>query len=195
MKVISITGGVGSGKSVVLKILEEEFGAKLIIADQVAHQLMEPGKKGYRRVVELLGTSFLDADGRIDRGQLAKLIFTDKESIQKMNEIIHPMAWKEIEYEIAHADKNLVVVEAALFDEEHNSMFDEIWYVYVEPETRIKRLMENRGYSREKCLDIMENQATEEGFREMADHVIDNNGSVEEIRAQLSELLREDGNV
>lgn len=195
MKVISITGGVGSGKSVVLKILEEEFGAKLIIADQVAHQLMEPGKKGYRRVVELLGTSFLDADGQIDRGQLAKLIFTDKESIQKMNEIIHPMAWKEIEYEIAHADKNLVVVEAALFDEEHNSMFDEIWYVYVKPETRIKRLMENRGYSREKCLDIMENQATEEEFREMADHVIDNNGSVEEIRAQLSELLREDGNV
>ena len=66
MKVISITGGVGSGKSEVLRILREEFGAEIIIADEVAHQLMDTGKKGYQKVVEALGTSFLNADGSIN---------------------------------------------------------------------------------------------------------------------------------
>ena len=62
MKIISLTGGVGSGKSEVLKLLREEYGAEVIVADQVAHQLMEPGKKGYKRVVEALGDSFLNAE-------------------------------------------------------------------------------------------------------------------------------------
>lgn len=192
MKIISLTGGIGSGKSEVLRILREDFGAEIIIADQVAHQLMEPGKKGYKRVVEALGDSFLNADGSIDRAKLAKLIFRNKEAVETMNAIIHPMAWKEIEYAIAHSDKNLIVVEAALFDEEHNAMFDEIWYVYTDKETRIKRLMEGRGYTREKCLGIMANQASEEEYRHLAAHVVDNNGTVEEIRAQLEQILRED---
>jgi len=192
MKIISLTGGIGSGKSEVLRILREDFGAEIIIADQVAHQLMEPGKKGYKRVVEALGDSFLNADGSIDRAKLAKLIFRNKEAVETMNAIIHPMAWKEIEYAIAHSDKNLIVVEAALFDEEHNAMFDEIWYVYTDKETRIKRLMEGRGYTREKCLGIMANQASEEEYRRLAAHVVDNNGTVEEIRAQLEQILRED---
>ena len=192
MKVISITGGVGSGKSEVLRILQEQFGADIIIADQVAHQLMEPGKKGYNHVVEALGTAFLNADGSIDRKKLAELIFKDKESIETMNSIIHPMAWKEIRYAIDHSDKELVVVEAALFDEEHNSMFDEIWYVYTSRENRIARLMASRGYSREKCLKIMANQVSEEEYRRQAGHVIDNNGTVEEIRTQIEQILKED---
>lgn len=189
MKVVSITGGIGSGKSEVLRILKEEFGAGIIVADRVAHQLMEPGKKGYRRVVELLGTSFLNADGSIDRTKLAKLIFNDKESIEKMNSVIHPMAWKEIGYAIEHSDKDLVVVEAALFDEEHNAMFDEIWYVYTTEENRIARIMASRGYTREKCLEIMNNQASDSEFRAMSDRLIDNNNTVEDLRNQLTRLI------
>ena len=70
MKIISITGGVGSGKSEVLRVLQEEFDAEIIKADEVAHQLMEPGKKGYQHVVEALGDSFLNKDGSIDRKKL-----------------------------------------------------------------------------------------------------------------------------
>ena len=191
MNVISITGGIGSGKSEVLRVLREDFGADIIVADQVARQLMEPGKKGYNHVVEALGTSFLNADGSIDRKRLAELIFKDKESIEKKNGIIHPMAWREIGYAISHSDKELVVVEAALFDEEHNAMFDQIWYVYTAEENRIRRLMENRGYSEEKCRGIMANQASEEEYRKLADQVIDNNGTVEEIRAQIERILKE----
>ena len=189
MKVISITGGVGSGKSEVLRILREEFGAEIIIADEVAHQLMDTGKKGYQKVVEALGTSFLNADGSINRKKLAEVIFNDKEAIETMNSIIHPMVWKEIQYEINHSDKEIIVVEAALFDEEHNAMFDEIWYIYTSRENRIRRLMASRGYSEEKCLEIMSNQASEEEYRSLAKHVLDNNGSVEEIRGQIAAFL------
>ena len=192
MKVISITGGVGSGKSEVLRILKEEFSAQIILADQVAHQLMEPGKKGYKRVVEALGTAFLNADGSIDRKKLAEVIFQDKEAVQTMNSIIHPMVWKEIQYEIDHSDKQIVVVEAALFDEEHNAMFDEIWYVYTEQENRIGRLMASRGYTREKCLEIMSTQASEEEYRRIADRVLDNNKGVEEISTQIAAFLKEE---
>ena len=139
-----------------------------------------------------LGTSFLNADGSIDRKKLAELIFKDKESIEAMNSIIHPMAWREIQYAIDHSDKELVAVEAALFDEEHNSMFDEIWYVYTDRENRIRRLMESRGYSREKCLSVMANQVSEEEYRRQADHLIDNNGTVDGIRTQIEQILKED---
>ena len=94
MKIISITGGVGSGKSEVLRVLQEEFDAEIIKADEVAHQLMEPGKKGYQHVVEALGDSFLNKDGSIDRKKLAALIFQNKEAVETMNAIIHPMAWR-----------------------------------------------------------------------------------------------------
>jgi dephospho-CoA kinase len=189
MKVISITGGVGSGKSEVLKILEQEFGARILVADQIAHQLMEPETEGYRQVVKALGDSFLGADGQIDRKKLADLIFRDPEAVKTMNGIIHPMVWQEIQDAIREESRELVVVEAALFDEEHNAMFDEIWYVYTSRENRIRRLMASRGYTEKKCRDIMANQASEEEYRKLADRVLDNNGPVEEIRSQLSRFL------
>ena len=175
MKIISITGGVGSGKSEVLRVLQEEFDAEIIKADEVAHQLMEPGKKGYQHVVEALGDSFLNKDGSIDRKKLAALI--------------HPMAWEEIRYAINHSDKEIIVVEAALYDDEHNAMFDEIWYVYTSVENRIKRLMASRGYSEEKCRGIMANQASEDDYRSFATRVLDNNGGIEDIRKQIASFL------
>ena len=179
MKIISITGGVGSGKSEVLRVLQEEFDAEIIKADEVAHQLMEPGKKGYQHVVEALGDSFLNKDGSIDRKKLAALIFQNKEAVETMNAIIHPMAWEEIRYAINHSDKEIIVVEAALYDDEHNAMFDEIWYVYTSVENRIK----------EKCRGIMANQASEDDYRSFATRVLDNNGGIEDIRKQIASFL------
>lgn len=189
MKIISITGGVGSGKSEVLRVLQEEFDAEIIKADEVAHQLMEPGKKGYQHVVEALGDSFLNKDGSIDRKKLAALIFQNKEAVETMNAIIHPMAWEEIRYAINHSDKEIIVVEAALYDDDHNAMFDEIWYVYTSVENRIKRLMASRGYSEGKCRGIMANQASEDDYRSFATRVLDNNGGIEDIRKQIASFL------
>lgn len=192
MRVIGITGGVGSGKSGILAVLREEFGAKLLIADEMAHEAMEPGRESYRRITEALGTDFLAPDGTIDRKRLAELIFKDKEALETMNSIVHPAVWDAIAAEIDGAKEGLVAVEAALFDEEHNQMFDEVWYVFTSEENRIRRLREGRGYSREKCLSIMKNQKPEEAFRAMADRVIDNNGSLEDARRQIENILKED---
>ena len=146
-------------------------------------------KKGYQHVVEALGDSFLNKDGSIDRKKLAALIFQNKEAVETMNAIIHPMAWEEIRYAINHSDKEIIVVEAALYDDEHNAMFDEIWYVYTSVENRIKRLMASRGYSEEKCRGIMANQASEDDYRSFATRVLDNNGGIEDIRKQIASFL------
>ena len=192
MKVIGITGGVGSGKSEVLGILERDFGAELLIADEIAHQVMEPGMPAYRRIVEALGTDFLSADGSIDRKALAKRLFGDGEALGTVNSIVHPTVWQAIEESIRCSQKELVIVEAALFDEEHNGLFDQVWYIFTSEENRISRLMKSRGYSREKCLDIMRSQKSESVFRAMADRVIDNNKTVADVKRQIETILKEE---
>ena len=192
MKVISITGGVGSGKSEVLRILRDEFGAGIIMADEVAHQLMEPGMEGFRQVADLLGPSILAEDGTIDRKKMAERIFKDRAAVAAVNAIVHPLVWDEIRRQISVSDRDLMVVEAALFDEEHNAMFDEIWYIYTSEENRIRRLMASRGYTEEKCRGIMKNQAAEADYRRFATRVIDNNGSAKDLRAQLEKILDRD---
>ena len=187
-KIIGITGGVGAGKSSVLAVLKNDFGAKIILADLVAHDLMEPGSLGLRKVTEALGTSFLTPDGAVDRKALADLIFRDKEALKTMNSIIHPLVWKTMKEE-AEASENLVIIEAAVFDTAPKNFFDELWYVYTTKENRIVRLMENRGYSREKCEDIIGRQASEEEYRALCSRVIDNNGDESDIKRQLKEIL------
>ena len=188
-KIIGITGGVGAGKSSVLAVLKNDFGAKIILADLVAHDLMEPGSLGLRKVTEALGTSFLTPDGAVDRKALADLIFRDKEALKTMNSIIHPLVWKTMKEEAEAASENLVIIEAAVFDTAPKNFFDELWYVYTTKENRIVRLMENRGYSREKCEDIIGRQASEEDYRALCSRVIDNNGDESDIKRQLKEIL------
>lgn len=193
MRVIGLTGGVGAGKSRILDILQTEYGAEIIVADQVAHKLMEPGHEGYEMVVRALGNSFLKPDGTIDRPLLSALIFHDQNALETMNGIIHPMVWKTIKDKICSSQADLIVVESAIMGREQDDIYDEMWYVYTSEENRIRRLKENRGYSRERSLSIMKNQLSDEEFRELADRVIDNNGTVEEVKAGLEALLKDKG--
>ena len=96
MKVVGITGGVGSGKSVVMNILKEKYGAEIILADLVAHDLMEPGQQNYLDIVEAFGEKVLAKDKTIDRPALAKLVFGDQEKLSRLNAITHPNVKKEI---------------------------------------------------------------------------------------------------
>lgn len=188
MKVIGLTGGVGAGKSTVLEVLKEQ-GALVIQADLVAKELMEPGQPGFVEVTEALGTEILAEDGRIDRQRLAQLMFQDKHVLEQVNGIIHPMVWKEIRSRLSGAEQEAAVVEAAVSDENHRDICDELWYVYTSEGNRIRRLMESRGYSEEKCRDMMANQRTDAQFSELADRIIDNNGSKEEVRQQVLDCL------
>lgn len=193
MNVIGITGGVGAGKSRILAVLEEEYGAQIIQADQVAKQLEEPGQEGYRLLTEEFGDGILNQDGSIDRAAFAALIFRDKAALQKVNDLIHPLTWKAISRMIEESTAPVVAVEAALFNEETKRICQALWYVDTEDEIRIARLMVNRGYSREKCLDIMKNQSGREEFRKLSDEVIDNSGSIEAVRRQIALLLQNYG--
>ena len=190
MRVIGLTGGVGAGKSRILDILQTEYGAEIIVADQVAHELMEPGHEGYEMVIRALGNSFLKPDGTIDRPLLSALIFHDQNALETMNGIIHPMVWKTIKDKISSSQADLIVVESAIMGREQNDIYDEMWYVYTSRENRMERLRESRGYTQEKTESIMDSQAPEAGFREFSDAVIDNNGSVEDTRKQIRRLLK-----
>lgn len=191
MRVIGVTGGVGAGKSTVLGILEKDFDAYVIQADQIGHILMEPGEECYDAVIRLFGKETIKKDKTIDRKRISDVVFTDKEMLLKLNGIIHPAVKSRILrliQEQREAGREICVVEAALFlEEKYQEFCDEVWYVYTEEEIRIQRLMENRGYSREKSLGIIKNQVSDQVFRENTDYVIENNGDLLETRRQIRE--------
>lgn len=191
MRVIGVTGGVGAGKSTVLGIMEKDFGAYVIQADQIGHILMEPGEECYDAVIGLFGKETIKKDKTIDRKRISDVVFTDKEMLLKLNGIIHPAVKSRILrliQEQREAGREICVVEAALFlEEKYQEFCDEVWYVYTEEEIRIQRLMENRGYSREKSLGIIKNQVSDQVFRENTDYVIENNGDLLETRRQIRE--------
>ncbi|MCD8280657.1 MAG: dephospho-CoA kinase [Enterocloster citroniae] len=186
---LGITGGVGSGKSRILAILKEDYGFHVIQADQVAKDLMQPGMESYLAVVGYLGPSVLLEDKSLDRAAMAEIIFHDPEKRRGVDERTHPLVWKAAMEEAMAAKEDRVVIAAALPSKEFRDKCSEMWYVYTSRENRIKRLGENRGYTVKKTLAIMENQVSEETFRAFSDAVIDNNGTLEETRAQIQALL------
>ena len=190
MWVIGIKGGIGSGKSQVMKFLQSQWNAEVILADEAAHELMEPGQPGYDEVVSLLGYGILQEDGRIDRQAMAARIFHDEQLLNQVNQLIHPMVWDRIKSRIRKSQKELVAVEAALVDEREKNLYDEVWYVYASEETRISRLMEGRGYTREKAESIMKQQLSPEEYRNICTRVIDNEGTLEETEKQINQIVR-----
>lgn len=195
MEVIGLTGGIGSGKSLVANILEQKYHAYLLNTDAIAKQQMEPGGASYQEVVEYFGTGILAADRTIDRAKLAAIIFDDKEKRLKINEITHPKVLDAVKEEIqAIRDKGTVpylVVETALMIEAgYDYICDEVWYVHTPEEERRNRLKASRNYSDEKIDSIFGNQSKEEAFRAKFTKVIENVGDVEELEKQVEGLLR-----
>ena len=194
MKIIGITGGVGAGKSTVLDYLREQFHAYVIQADQVGHQVMEPGEICYSQVIALFGEHILKKDKTIDRKAVSDVVFGNEEKLKKLNGIIHPAVRQFVLEEIQLQKEKktaIVVVEAALLLEEHYEKFcDKVWYVHTDREIRISRLMENRGYSREKSESIISSQAPDEYFAKHADYIIRNNGDIKDTWLQVEEGIR-----
>ena len=189
--VLGITGGVGAGKSRILEILTQAYGARIIQADQVAAALEAPGEPGLLALTELFGTEILDRDGSLDRKAFARRIFTDEKALDMVNQVIHPMTWKKIQEMLEQEPCPVTAVEAALFNEESRSLCRHLVFIDTSEENRILRLMEGRGYSREKCLDIMKNQPDRAYFLQLSDYVIDNNGSLEAVRSQVRRMMEE----
>lgn len=194
MKVIGITGGVGCGKSTVLDLIEKNFNAYVIKADEVGRHVLDKGTKGYEQFVALFGEAFLNEQGEVDREKLAQEVFHNAGKLMVLNSIVHPLVKKNIIEEMARVRclerYDYFIVEAALLFEDHYEVFcDEVWYIYADIVSRRKRLADSRGYSDEKTDSIMKNQLSEELFRKQCDFVVDNSKSVEETFEQLKKKL------
>lgn len=194
IKTIGITGGAGSGKSEVLKIMAEEFGAHIIMSDEVSRHLCDPGEKSYIKIVQTFGQDILDANGQINRKKLADIIFADADKREQLNAITHPDVKEAILDEIAQVRKegraSCIAVEAALLIEGgYKELLDEMWFIYTDAATRRKRMKITRGYSDEKIDHILKSQLSDDEFIHECDRVIDNNSSLENIRRQLAEIF------
>jgi dephospho-CoA kinase len=191
--VLEIFGGVGSGKSLVLEILREQYGAEVIGMDETAHRLYEPGQPGHRAVTSLLGDEVVRPDGTLDRQKMAGILYRDQEAMQALEKVIHPLVYQEVEREVREAAERcgLVVVETALPEKTKSDIYDELWYVYTPEQIREERLMESRGYTRERVREIMSRQLPEEAFRDMADWVLVNDSTKEALEERIRERLTE----
>ena len=198
MKVIGITGGVGAGKSAMLTYLAENYNCKIIMADEVAHFVKEPGTSCYEKLVLLLSEEILNEDGTIHKAKMAEKIFASEDILEQVNEIIHPAVkeWilREIEKESERNELDFLFIEAALLIEDgYLYIVDEMWYIYAREEVRRARLKASRNYSDEKIDAIMESQLSEEEFRKNCSVVIDNSDSLmwayEQIDKKLGEYL------
>lgn len=194
MRVIGITGGVGSGKSEILSYIREKYPCEIVFADNLAKELQEPGQACYGPLVKLLGRDILDRDGNIVKAAMAEKIFSDSGLLEKVNGLVHPAVVEEILRRIESAKKNgkilLFFVEAALLIENgFDKICDEMWYIYARENVRRERLMRSRGYSEEKIESIMRKQLPEEEFRKNCQVVIDNSASLAECTAQIDRIL------
>lgn len=209
--VLGITGGVGAGKSTVLGYLEKEYGATVILCDDVARMLQEPGQACYQDMIDLFGREVLQEDGRFDRQKLAAKAFADKELLEKLNEIVHPAVKQYVRGVIENAEnagigtakensleassQAMIVIEAALLLEDHYDLLcDEVWYIYTADEVRRERLKASRGYSDERITQMMANQKPDAYFREHCHYIIDNSSDyVENTFEQIAKGLKEHG--
>ena len=194
MKVIGLTGSIGSGKSTVGKVMEQKFSVKLLMTDDIGHKLMEKGQSCYMEIVSVFGHDILDKDENINRNALGQIVFHDESKLQVLNGVIHPKVTAylidDIKLEKERMQYDYYVIESAiLFQSGLNEICDECWYVDAKEEIRRKRLIENRGYREEKIDSIMEAQRENHKYKTICHQNIDNNYGTEDIYGQLEKLL------
>jgi dephospho-CoA kinase len=193
MKVIGITGGVGSGKSEVLNYIGRHYEAAVVQADEAAHLLMQPGEACYPAVIKLLGPGFTDLSGDLDRKKMSSVIFHDEDMRTKMNQIVHPAVRQYVLESIEKERKMgtpLFFVEAALLIEDHyDEICDELWYIYADEQIRRERLVTKRRYSKQKMDEIMASQLSETEFSKHCDFEINNSGDLTDTIKQIDSRI------
>jgi len=184
---VGLSGGVGSGKSTVAKLLEKH-GAVIIDADAIAREVVEPGTRGFDAVVQRFGTDVV-AGGRLDRAALAKIVFNDTDALADMNAIVHPLVGARVAELAESAPPDAVVVYDVplLAEKGTREGFDAVIMVLAGRERRLERL-EKRGMDRSDAEARMAAQASDEQRRAMADEIVLNDGTPEELAVVVDEL-------
>ncbi len=191
MKVIGLTGGIGSGKSTVSGYLAE-LGAVIIDADKVGHQAFKPHTPAWHDVVETFGKDVLAPDGEIDRAKLSGFVFNNPDSLKKLNSIMHPRMKQIVKTQIEDYRKKgikVLVVEAfGLIEADWISIVDEVWVTVSSESVVLERLKKQRGLDEEQILSRIRSQLSPEERERYADAVIHNDGNLKEMKTRVKEL-------
>jgi dephospho-CoA kinase len=189
---LGLTGGIGSGKSEVARLLSS-YGAVLIDSDRIAREVVEPGTPGLAAVVAEFGPGVLTADGALDRPKLGGIVFGDPGRLKALNAIVHPLVRaRSAELEAGAGQDAIVVHDVPLLVENGmTGLFDLVLVVDASSETRLDRLVKRRGMERDEALARMAAQADRDERLAAADLVIANDGPLEKLKPQVSEVWRE----
>jgi dephospho-CoA kinase len=188
---LGLSGGIGSGKSTVAKILTE-LGAVVIDADVIAREVLEPGQIGYENTILTFGESVLSESGSIDRKKLAELVFQNPDQLAKLEAIIHPAVIDRVaQIRESLPDTSIVVYDTPLmFEKQLQGQFDKVLIVSADIELRRSRLLE-RGLELNDINARMANQATDAQRESIADFVIQNNGSLAQLQEQVAKVWQQ----
>jgi dephospho-CoA kinase len=194
MKRIAIAGGIGAGKSLACDFLMKK-GFSVIDADDVAHQIIEPGKPAWQAIRDAFGDSVLKADQTVDREFLAKIIFSNDSARNRLNSITHLAIGIEVLRQIEACTTSAVFIALPLFRVEHRQIFslDGAWAVLVSPEIAKKRLVDYRGFSENDAQARIDTQVSNEVRSAIVDKVIWNEGTPAELEQSLNEALASEG--
>lgn len=183
--VIGLTGNIGTGKSVVRRMLEH-LGAYGIDADQLSHRAIAKGAPAYQPVIEMFGRWILGEDGQIDRSRLGKVVFADPAAMEQLERIIHPFVEQALDVIIKRAPQSVVVIEAIkLLESNVRTMCDAIWVVTVPPEVQIARLVQSRHMPEVEARQRIAAQPPAEDKVAKAHLVVNNSGSFEDTWKQV----------
>jgi len=191
MKIIGLTGGIGSGKSTVSRFLAE-LGAVVIDADRVGHEAFKPGTELWKEVVAAFGRQVLAPSGDIDRKKLGEIVFDDAGLLSRLNQIMHPRMYDIVKAQLEeyrHQGVGVVVLEAPLLVEAAwDSLVDEVWITVAGEDTIIKRLRERTGLSKDEALSRINSQISQDERNKYADVLINTDCSLNEVKAKVKEL-------
>ncbi len=191
--IIGLTGGIACGKSTVSAYLREK-GIPVVDADLVARQVVEPGSIGLKQIEAAFGSQYLLPDGSLNRAMLGQTVFADAEALKQLNAIIGPLILEELKRQLKRqlqVSSDMVVLDAALLLEEdiYHQLVDVVWVVTVDENTQLKRLQARNGYTLQRAQDRIASQMSSAERIAMADAVIDNNGTIDEMKRQVDQLL------
>ena len=195
MRTIGLTGGIGSGKSEVSRILYD-IGVKVINADEVSHEAYRPGSAGWREVVGAFGEDILRKDGTLNRSKLGNLVFSDSGKLDLLNSIVHPITRMLVYNLIDNARKKheaVIVLEAAILIEANwSDMVDEVWVVTAPEQTRLNRVNQKTGLDIESVKARIFNQISDAERNQKADILIDNSGSIDNLEVLVKKIWRKE---
>jgi dephospho-CoA kinase len=194
VKRIVIAGGIGAGKSAVAQRLRD-LGFVVVDADDVAHDVTAPGSPTLATLVDAFGSAVLDREGALDRAFVAEVVFHDPTALRRLNSITHGAIGVEIVRRLDEADGDAVFAAIPLYRPEHRAAFalDEVWSVQVSPETAIRRLVNGRGFNESDARARLATQMSNDERAAIVDRVLWNEGTVDELYAELDAALAETG--